>query len=89
MDIHCISPTNDRNTVYQKTLSITITPPKAPKIAINFNGGQLTSDAGTLLLQLVSVNLIILVRFFVCLLCPFHEVRLQNCGGLSDYDVAD
>jgi hypothetical protein len=39
--------------VYQKPPTITIAPPKSKPIAIDFNGGMLTSNAGTLLLQQV------------------------------------
>ena len=53
MALHRTLRTNDQNTVYQKTPSITIAQPKSKNIAIQFDGGKLTSDAGVLLLQQV------------------------------------
>jgi hypothetical protein len=39
--------------VYQKSPAITIVEPPQKPVAVDFNGGKLTSDAGALLLQLV------------------------------------
>jgi hypothetical protein len=48
--------------VYQTSPSITISPPNAKNIAIDFNGGMLTSDAGVLLLQQVEQKIRLVER---------------------------
>jgi predicted DNA binding CopG/RHH family protein len=47
-----ISPQHDQNTAYQKSPAITIVEPPAKPVAVDFNGGKLTSDAGAPLLTL-------------------------------------
>jgi len=55
-------PQNDQNTVYQNPPAITIVEPPLKPVAVDFNGGKLTSDGGAILLDLVDKKIRLLER---------------------------
>ena len=73
-----IFPSYDQNTVYQQPPAITIVEPPLKPIAIDFNGGKLTSDGGVLLLELADKNIRLTERINVIIFDPRDQRYINH-----------
>jgi len=64
--------------VYQKPPAITIVEPSLKPIAIDFNGGKLTSDAGALFLDLADKKIRLTERIDAIIFDPHNQLYIAH-----------